>query len=283
MNKILVISLMFLLGIGLVYAADSPYCTYTTSISDSANYLLVTNNTINNISLTGDQKFSSLKEVYLKANFSLVDYSQNSTLSKQTGSTNLEYFRTANLVVYNATSRVTPAALGAGNYSLNTTSGTIKWTLDAVALAAGWNNTLVELTYNVSFVKDVDNLATLTHPGGATLLTLTAGADYGDVSTFRISDKNLNNLNYSVKWQYEERECSTRDACKNTQYVIFAAFGLMALFSIVGAAFLLINLAGGQSDFSSMMPLILGLVGLAITLIVGLVVIANVGASVCLV
>jgi hypothetical protein len=73
------------------------------------------------------------------------------------------------------------------------------------------------------------------------------------------------------------------DSCKSTQGSIFAAFGLIALFIIVGAAFLVINLTKGEFDGTSIIVAIVGFIAVAIVIFVGYLIISQVSAGICVI
>ena len=72
-------------------------------------------------------------------------------------------------------------------------------------------------------------------------------------------------------------------SCQSTRGSIFAAFSLIALFIIVGAAFLIINMTKGEFDSTSIIVAIVGFIAVAIVIFVGYLVISQVSASICLV
>jgi len=74
------------------------------------------------------------------------------------------------------------------------------------------------------------------------------------------------------------------ESCQNTRATIFAAFGLIALFIIVGAAFLIINLIKGDGfDSSVIIAAVIGFIAVAIVVFVGYLIISQVSNSVCII
>ena len=65
--------------------------------------------------------------------------------------------------------------------------------------------------------------------------------------------------------------------CENTRAVVFTGFGLIALMVLVGAAFLIINIFSGDLTIAMMMSTVTGLVGIAIALFIGYIVIGILG------
>jgi len=74
------------------------------------------------------------------------------------------------------------------------------------------------------------------------------------------------------------------ESCKSTQATIFAAFSIIALFVIVGAAFLIINmLKGGDFDSGLIIAGIIGFIAVAIVVFIGYLIISEVAAGICLI
>jgi lysophospholipase L1-like esterase len=74
------------------------------------------------------------------------------------------------------------------------------------------------------------------------------------------------------------------NSCKGTQRSIFAAFSLIALFIIVGAAFLIISLIGKDGfDSSVIIASVVGFIAVAIVVFVGYLIISQVSAGICVI
>lgn len=71
-------------------------------------------------------------------------------------------------------------------------------------------------------------------------------------------------------------------SCAQTKITIFAAFSLIALFAIVGSAFMIIKVFDGNFDSSLLLTMVLIVIGLAIILLIGYYIISAVSASICL-
>lgn len=70
-------------------------------------------------------------------------------------------------------------------------------------------------------------------------------------------------------------------SCSQTKITIFSAFGLLELFTIVGAGFLLITLSKGDSSLGTVMITVIGFIAVTIVLLTGYVIIDEVGQSTC--
>lgn len=68
----------------------------------------------------------------------------------------------------------------------------------------------------------------------------------------------------------------------NTMYIVFAAFGLMALFGIVASAFVIVNVFNRGANIDELLVVGVATIGLAIVLIIGYVILALVRNSILL-
>ena len=84
--------------------------------------------------------------------------------------------------------------------------------------------------------------------------------------------------NYSIG----EMAIITRNSCQNTQGIIYAAFGLIALLLIVSAAFIIVQSVSGSVDMAVLSASVIGMIGLSIVLFIGYYIISAVGISVCI-
>lgn len=87
----------------------------------------------------------------------------------------------------------------------------------------------------------------------------------------------LTNSGSSTVWSF----LITNASCSNTKGVIFAAFGLLAILCLALAAVGIIQIFQGNVDITALMTTTIGMIGLAMILLIGYVVIQNVAASVC--
>lgn len=77
-------------------------------------------------------------------------------------------------------------------------------------------------------------------------------------------------------------EQTTAASCRNTQNTIYAAFGLIALMALVGAAFAIISIFnGGNLSTDSLMSVVIGIIALGIVVMAGFVIISQVGGTIC--
>jgi len=70
-------------------------------------------------------------------------------------------------------------------------------------------------------------------------------------------------------------------SCRSTQTIIFSAFGLIIIAGLVAAAFVIIQIIGGNFDATLLSATVVGLIALSIVIMMGYIIIAQVGLTVC--
>ena len=188
------------------------------------------------------------------------------------GSTSTVYWPSTDTgtgIVYNATGT---NAMPTSNYTINYTTGIVSWHfIDNYA----WNNTLVSVCYNKTFTTSTD-LVTL----GLGYSAGTTG-DFGVAKTWKITKNEIGARDWTTAYTYTARTCSARDSCASTKTTIFAGLGLLAVCIIVVCAFAIVKIAQGD-PMVSLSIVAIGGITLAITLMVGYVVLSNVSATICM-
>ena len=278
-NKIvLVLMLVFATMVGVAFSAStSPFCTYAAPVQDSTDWNPMSNDTYNTVTIGGDTTFGSLLVVTPRLNTTIIKCENFNAVNKSTN-TLLYYKRVVILNVTNSTGTI----LGTGNYTLaNNTVGVynITWSFSDSS-----NSSVLGVCYNKTLVKNQDNISSPAGQicGACTLLDTNGGTDYGINYNARLATYDLNNTGYAAQWTTITRTCVARDGCAGTRNTIFAGFALIALFAIIGAAFLIINIISHSGmDIAAMSVTVITIIGLAIVLIVGYLVTGIVSNVVC--
>jgi hypothetical protein len=280
-KNILVLLCVMLSMIGISYAyTTSPMCTYASPVQDSTDWNPMSNTTYNDVVLGGDVTFGTLINVTPRLNTTITKCESFTALNKSTNT--LYYYN--RVVILNVTNS-TGTVVGVGNYTLaNNTAGryNITWVFDNASYAI-FNNTALRVCYNKTLTKNVDNLVSpTTICNGCTLLESRGGSNFGVTFGTRLTTPDLI-TGYAAEWTTVTRTCSTRDSCAATKTTIFAGFGILALFAIVGAGFLIVNIFNGPggADMGTMMAVAISIVGLAIVLFMGYVVTGIIANVVC--
>lgn len=180
----------------------------------------------------------------------------------------------------------------ADNYSItNLTPGpNSSWIISVTGSEI--NGTNVTVSYNRSFVVGTDNIYGTGAYGicgtGCAIVSLntsygTNGATVGWRITNSTLKQNLTGNNWTTTWAYRNTTCvpgMLSTTCAQAKGIVYAAFALISLLSLVAAAFLLINMFKGGSGEGAMATT-LTIIGLGVVIMVGFIVIYFVGASWC--
>jgi hypothetical protein len=286
--KLILISIMALLMIASVGAV----CTYTTGTrTDTLTSVLVGVDK----TLTVDE-YTAITGVYNitpSTSYNITVCQQSWRAKNGTNSTlNWLYVydkKAGANKVFNITNS-TGSILGQGNYTVSANAGYLRIVLSDNAFK--WNGTLLNVCYTKEIKKSRDNLISnnvLKVPTGS-LLSYTGGT-YGFDTKVGIIDSGIsyymNNTNYIFQMSYTNKtsDCVvTTDACRSTQRTVYAAFGLIAVMAVAVAAFLIIGMftKGDMSlGVTSIISVIFGLIGGAVILMIGYMIINVIGISIC--
>ncbi len=116
----------------------------------------------------------------------------------------------------------------------------------------------------------------------ATKWQVDGNTTWNEPTRWQLLTADLNNTGWNTTYSYTDRDCAGRDSCRNTQVVVYAAFALIALFAIVGAAFFIISMvSGGSVGTAAGGALVVTIIGLGIIVMIGYYIINVVGVSIC--
>ena len=179
------------------------------------------------------------------------------------------------------------------NGTYNTT--TLDWfTNQSIGLTSIGSSAVTNQTFQIDIVTNISTNATAVVDGvvqasstGTThaiaVTGLTDSTIYYWNVTLRATDNQTTNIfNGTFSVLTTPSTTASNRSCQNTQSTIYTAFGLIALFAIVGAAFGIINIfSTGNTSPGTLMALSIAIIGLAIVIFVGFVIIDKVGTSIC--
>ena len=187
----------------------------------------------------------------------------NSTISIVNDSTNITY--------------------GAGNYSIElnnyTQAGTVRiiedcdWVNQTIRIDATYNFTSDFNFFNSSSIGVVNNY-------------YNNSSAMGMPGEWLMSDYHFDEKNWTVTYIQYCQNCSNYttnniSSCRTTQTIIFSAFGLIILAGLVAAAFVILQIIGGNFDASLLSATVVGLIMLSIIIMIGYIIIAQLGLTVC--
>ena len=261
-KKLLFIVFALLLSVGMVAGAD--YCTDNNDPTSATSTLTSVNApTYKSVNLGTDQKWYNLTTFTIDAQHKF-NFSETATIVN--GSTivlDWKYVDTGEILVTNTSG----TALSTGNYSVTYDGTNITWTLDDLS----WNNTGVIVYYNRT-LNTTENLVQWSGVANTKPYLMNSDSEYGGSPSFTVYDTKMNGQDWDLTYFYTTRTCNARDSCEATQATIYVAFGLIALFGVVGAAMLLISVFSGQQS-AGFMGMSVALIGLAVILFIGYIVI----------
>ncbi len=278
-KKLLLLPVMLLMMVVVVLGApvtQSSLCTQVTA-NEATGVTLINGTGVTFFTGTTDTSYSGgvagFNNITPTAAFVLDQVCDNVTgLNATAVAIDWEEIDTGTQVVRNQTGTVQ----GGGNWTFDETLGTITLSDDNTI-----NGTLLNICYNKTFATDYELLANLTR------WSVPSTADYGsDIAITLLAgtdgSEDLNNTGWTTDSVVYTRTCSTRDSCSATQVTIFAGFALMALAAIVLAAFALISIfSNGNVAAAGFSAIVIGIIGLGIVLMIGYVILTQVGVSVC--
>jgi len=265
MKKILLFLMVALFSFSFAHALAT--CTDGTATEATAAYTNVTLAEVLSITFGNDRIFTSFVNITPDSTFK-AKICDNYTISDIL-TENLYWTGTdaGSFVVYNATDPTT--ILGAGNYTVNDTEGSINFS----TLSPTLNNTLNGVCYNKTFTADTTDLVAL-GLGYYEVNTPT----YGGTKEWQIL-RSASGQDWNAVYTYTDRTCAARDSCQATKLTIYGGFSLLAVAMIVLGAFALIKLtSGGGADLS---VVTIGIIGLGIVLMVGYYIVSIVAQSIC--
>jgi len=302
MKKILSITILSMLVILSSIAFADTKCTYAP---------VVTTQDLYDVNMTNYNLLSPVGENYTFSSFinitpvATVEIWLNETMTVASngsyGVNDISWLGIDNNTVriYNITVEITSDAgrnWTVNNYTTpaNTSGGgTTKWYITWIN--STFNGSLVNVTFNKTFVRGVDNIGTVAGAAkicgaGCSLVQFNQTPTLGGATGWRLDNttqygRELNIQDWSLMYSYTNKSCGSGPdtlGCQNTKTTVFAAFALVALFAIIGAAFLIINIfRGGGADASAVMVSVVMIIGLGIVVMIGYVVISSVASSIC--
>lgn len=264
MNKILIMLTVLLFSISTVFAAT---CTLYEegTFSASGNYTGINNNTATTIDITSEQYITAYTSMTPTANIT-VAVTENITAGVNNSANTLIWKSPYNISangfqILNGTSVISPT-----NYTLTNISSTwvVTWKDDI------YNGTSVAVTYNRTFVPNVDDLiaspaSIVSGTTSAYWITTTASTAYGVDGTLILKSTLygpiINNTNWTVTYSYTERSCiaysadsATYSGISNTRTILYAAFALLTVLVLITIIWSIIALVqGGQVDLITVM------------------------------
>lgn len=183
--------------------------------------------------------------------------------------------------IYNTTN--SSQIYGAGNYTLELYNFTRPGTL-VINDNCSWNNSdfTIRSSYNFSTAYDLYNTTCL----GLVAYYVNNSSGIGEPGLLTISDSDLAGYNWTVNYNQLCQNCSNytidnMSSCRSTQTIIFSAFGLIIIAGLVAAAFVIIQIIGGNFDATLLSATVVGLIALSIVIMMGYIIIAQVGLTVC--
>jgi len=277
-KQLWIIPLFVLLMAGIASADYTDLCTSVTGSNTEIFTSMLFNEEQNFTVGDGDQNLGAISAIVANGSNWTMSNCQNQTLVNNTITT---FFWpdliAGNITVRNASNTDVILLLGGGNYTFNNTNGTMYWNVTD----SGWLNINVSSCYNKSIIVGVTDLVTATTtPAYA---TVGAGAGWGIPYGLEVNVPELNNSDWTVTLGYTNRTCTTRDACRTTQTVIFSGLALLSLLAVIGAGYLIVNLISGGGAVSTVASLTftVAMIGFAVVLYVGYIIVGQVGVSVC--
>ncbi len=269
-NKFMLIFMMSILLMGTAMAAD--LCTESTTYEQGSLTGLYNISTPTVHATNSEEQVGGIQEVLLTTAATL-ELCQNATILN--GSTvTLAWAQTNYNITVNASRLMGNGDGGVdSNYTYNNATGILTWNFSG-ALEDGNNS---EICYNKTFDVNEDIQDTR---NGAAIFTL-ANTEYGDDGNFTLWAIELNNTPLDLNYSLNTRDCSIANSCRSTQTVIFSGFALLALFAIIVAAFAIIAVFNTGDTTAISVTLIASVIGLGIIIMIGYIIIANVGSLVC--
>lgn len=246
-------------------------CSYATA-NDSKDFVTMSTTLYNYTNTpSSDQYVSRIVELTPRLNFT-TNFTEfavfNTNLTHR-----LDWYNATNITIFN---RSDPSnILGPGNYSYNATTSTITFLGDV------YNQTAVNITYNRTFVKNVDNLVAnnllCTVCGMLYSTDNTSAPTYGQTIGVKVDyDFLAAGHGFVATWDVVTRTCDGTDisavnGISGTKNTLFVAFGLLAIFLLITSAFALVQMF--QNGSMDMMPTIMVVVTGGVLLVVAFVVI----------
>lgn len=133
-------------------------------------------------------------------------------------------------------------------------------------------------TTNATMTLSADNLT-----ANYTNSTITDGAKYsmnfwcndtaGNAATSDI-------VKFTINTKHN-KDVTTAAGCRQLKAILYAAFGLIALFAIISAGYFLIQMFNNGADLATGIALTIGIIGLGVVIMVGILVLTQIGSSVC--
>ena len=271
--KIFSVMVMLMLCSAMAFAICDINASTTTN---STNITALNTTDYQYLGIGTDQKFSAFTKFRPTTNFTVTFTDTYTCLNGSYAQ--LAYY---NVSLVNVTNTTGGQLLVSGNYSLNTTTSKLNWALDTAANAA-YNNTNITVIYTRVFDRDVDNLVNgySSICVGCSGLVNTTATDWSQNTGVKMYDSRIGSHNYQLTWTYQSRDCTGTNQCQQTRTTIFAAFALIAIIGLVAAAFAITKIFGGFTS-EGLTALVISLLGLAIILFVGYVLVAQVALSTC--
>lgn len=276
-SRIGVYALFLVLLTSFAVAAD--FCNYTT-IATTTEFDAVAVSAHTPFVFTGDQSLAGVSAI--KANNSFVAYMnltfRGSPSSFINGSNATSFtsgwFNISHMNISN--SSLPTQLLNPLNYTYYNATGYLKIHLSDDAI--GWNASNVTIQFQKEFTANVTDLVTQNEGYDYTM------SGYGAISYWRITSSSLDARNWMVSYTYNQRQCDVRNACTNTQRVLYAGLALIVLAAIIVSAFALVAMFnGGDMSSAALSAVAVGIVGLGIAVMIGYYIFSAVGASVCIV
>jgi len=264
MKKILIYIMCLLITLQVAFALAP--CTTEASIDSSAFTGVITDGD-QNITVGGEEVWSTFATITPTSNFQM-NLCYNTFIANNTN--NSLYWADISTILNITNASDTTQLLGAANYTTYATAGKVYWNLVS---ATEWNGANVSLCYNKSFTTTTD-LFDLTLG-----YTVTPSTAYGGTTVWTINRPELTGQDWSTTYTINTRTCAATASCKATQQTIFAGFGLIAVGIIVLSAFALINLSSGNGI--DLTAVAVGAIAIAIVIMVGYVIISQVGQTIC--
>ena len=100
--------------------------------------------------------------------------------------------------------------------------------------------------------------------------------------------KNVACINGKVKFEAQhfdgfamQSNQEAREGCRSIQLTVYAGFGLLAVVLIVISAFAIIHITDGELDFSFLMATAIAVIGVAVVILIGYIIISATGDFIC--
>lgn len=286
-KMIFILSCMFLLSLSIVFAGTD-VCTYTSGTNSTDFFSMNTSNYVQLNPVGANIKFGSLTNITPRLNFT-VQINETYNFSSPGGymTLNFKEINNTSTVMYNSTGGIVPAT----NYSVINSTATYPRTFIVNNLGGAYTNKNVTISYNRTFVKNVDNLAGIYAydicGNGCVMTEINTSAAYGDAVGWRLVaspmySSNINGSNFATEWTYTSRSCisDTKDTCNGIFSIISNSFSFASIAILILVVSLIIGALVSVATTDIKMG-IMSVIFSSVLMLVGYIVITKVYMSIC--